>query len=102
MVFSKNKIDLCFSTRRRSSPEHSPTKTNKDKDNQEHDHRGVQLNCSEHTERLVAAQSAELLAMEDEFKAFRKNWEKNFRRLQERHKKEQERLFALDNFGYEM
>jgi len=50
----------------------------------------------------MAAQSAEVLAMEDEFKAFRKNWEKNFRGLQERHKKEQERLFELDNFGYEM
>ena len=50
----------------------------------------------------MAAQSAELLAMEDEFKAFRKNWEKNFRGLQEKHKKEQERLFELDNFGYEM
>jgi len=50
----------------------------------------------------MAAQSAELLAMEDEFKAFRKTWEKNFRGVQERHKKEQERLFGLDNFGYEM
>ena len=50
----------------------------------------------------MAAQSAELLAMEDEFKAFRKNWEENFRGLQERHKKEQQRLFELDNFGYEM
>ena len=50
----------------------------------------------------MAAQSAELLAMEDEFKVFRKNWEKNFRGLQERHKKEQERLFELDNFGFEM
>ena len=85
-----------------SNPEHSTTETNKDKDNQEQDHRGVPLNCSEHTERLMAAQSAELLAMDDEFKAFRKNWEKNFRGLQERHKKEQERLFELDNCGYEM
>lgn len=85
-----------------SNPEHSATKTNKDKDNQEHDHGGVPLNCSERTERLMAAQSAELLAMDDEFKAFRKNWEKNFRGLQERHKKEQERLFELDNCGYEM
>lgn len=50
----------------------------------------------------MAAQSAEVLAMEDELKAFRKNWERNFRNLQERHKKEQERLFELDNFGYEM
>lgn len=50
----------------------------------------------------MAAQSAELLAMDDEFKAFRENWEKNFRGLQERHKKEQERLFELDNCGYEM
>lgn len=50
----------------------------------------------------MAAQSAELLAMEDEFKDFRKNWEKKFRGLQERHKKEQERLFELDNLGYEM
>ena len=50
----------------------------------------------------MAAQSAELLAMEDELKAFRRNWEKNFRGLQERHKKEQERLFELDNFGFEM
>jgi len=85
-----------------SNPEHSATKTNKDKDNQEHDHGGVPLNCSERTERLMAAQSAELLAMDDEFKAFRENWEKNFRGLQERHKKEQERLFELDNCGYEM
>ncbi|XP_022790215.1 uncharacterized protein LOC111329712 isoform X2 [Stylophora pistillata] len=59
-------------------------------------------NCGEHTERLMAAQSAELLAMEDELKAFRKNWEKNFRALQERHKQEQQRLFELDNLGYEM
>lgn len=50
----------------------------------------------------MAAQSAELLAMEDELKVFRKNWEKNFRALQERHKQEQQRLFELDNLGYEM
>ena len=54
------------------------------------------------TERLLAAQSAEILAMEDELKAFRKNWDKGFRDLQERHKKEQEQLFQLDNFGYDM
>ncbi|XP_068673371.1 uncharacterized protein [Montipora foliosa] len=59
-------------------------------------------NGSQHTERLMAAQSAEVLAMEDELKAFRKNWEKSFRNLQERHRKEQERFFELDNFGYEM
>ena len=59
-------------------------------------------NASQHTERLMAAQSAEVLAMEEELKAFRKNWEKSFRNLQERHKKEQERLFELDNFAYEM
>ena len=64
--------------------------------------RGASSNDSEKIERLMAAQSAEVLAMEDELKAFRKNWEKNFRNLQERHKKEQERLFELDNFGYEM
>ena len=57
---------------------------------------------SEHTERLMAVQSAEILSMEDELKAFQKNWEKSFRDLQQRHKKEQERLFELDNFGYEM
>ena len=84
-----------------SKPELSATKTSKEEDNKDH-HRGVPSNCSEHTERLMAAQSAEVLAMEDEFKAFRKNWEKNFRSLQERHKKEQQRLFELDNFGYEM
>lgn len=54
------------------------------------------------TERLLAAQSAEILAMEDELKAFRKNWDKGFRDIQERHKKEQEQLFQLDNFGYDM
>lgn len=59
-------------------------------------------NERQHIERLMAAQSAEVLAMEDELKAFRKNWEKSFRSLQERHTKEQERLFDLDNFGYEM
>ena len=79
----------------------STTKTHNEVEDQDHNRR-VSSNCSEHTERLVAAQSAELLAMEDEFKAFRKSWEKNFRSLQERHKKEQERLFELDNFGYEM
>lgn len=84
-----------------SKPELSTTKTSKNVDDQAY-HRGVPSNCNEHTERLMAAQSAELLAMEDEFKAFRKNWEKTFRSLQERHKKEQERLFGLDNFGYEM
>ncbi|KAJ7390183.1 hypothetical protein OS493_026690 [Desmophyllum pertusum] len=79
----------------------STTKTHNEVEDQDHNRR-VSSNCSEHTERLVAAQSAELLAIEDEFKAFRKSWEKNFRSLQERHKKEQERLFELDNFGYEM
>ena len=60
------------------------------------------LDGSVQTERLMAAHSAEILAMEDELKAFRKSWDKSFRDLQERHKKEQERLFELDNFGYEM
>lgn len=50
----------------------------------------------------MAAQSVEVLAMEDELKAFRKNWGKGFRNLQERHKKELERFFELDNYGYEM
>ena len=37
-----------------------------------------------------------------QLKAFRKNWDKGLRDLQERHKKEQEQLFQLDNFGYDM
>lgn len=82
-----------------SKPDQKTVKTNLEVNGHQ---RNTSSNCGEHTERLMAAQSAELLAMEDELKAFRKNWEKNFRALQERHKQEQQRLFELDNLGYEM
>lgn len=82
-----------------SKPDQKTVKTNLKVNGHQ---RNTSSNCGEHTERLMAAQSAELLAMEDELKAFRKNWEKNFRALQERHKQEQQRLFELDNLGYEM
>lgn len=59
-------------------------------------------NGTQKTEQLMAAQSVEILAMEDELKAFRKNWRKGFCNLQERHKKELERFFELDNYGYEI
>ena len=56
------------------------------------------------TERLMAQQSCEVLKMEEEYKAFRQMWEKNFRSMQERHKVEQVQMFqlAVDNRGYQM
>lgn len=56
------------------------------------------------TERLMAQQSCEILKMEEEYKAFRQMWEKNFRSMQERHKVEQVQMFqlAVDNQGYQM
>ncbi|EDO40070.1 predicted protein [Nematostella vectensis] len=54
------------------------------------------------TERLMAQQSAELLRVMDEFQSYRQSWEKSFRLLQERHRREQRELFRLDNMGYDM
>ena len=99
-------VILSFLFAEQNDTKTAPPISTKDVDDQasENHPRRVSSNGNEHTERLMAAQSAEVLAMEDELKAFRKNWEKSFRSLQERHKKEQERLFELgmDNVGYEM
>ena len=46
-------------------------------------------------------QSAEVLRMNEDMTAFRKNWERKFRAMQEKHKRQQMRLFQLDNEGFE-
>ena len=58
----------------------------------------------ERTERLMAQQSCEILQMEEEYKAFRRMWQKKFRSMQERHKHEQLQMFQIgfDNQGYQL
>ena len=54
------------------------------------------------TERVMAQHSAEVLRMDEDMKAFKKDWERKFRVMQEKHRREQMELFELENEGYEI